>query len=849
MVTSYTFGELLDDYLEDAGFSPGVMSQLSGVPRKTIQHWINGHVKRPNTPKDLLAIAQSLHLTAHQTDSLLRAAGHSVLAELARLTSDPQVRHLLMFWPESHAQVSPPPFQAIADLPTIVGREAEIQSLARFLRRRDQSSICCLSGMGGVGKTVLAAHLAYRLRPHFPDGVLWARVDVTAPLAILGAFAHAFDHDVSHTRDLYARSQVVRSILANKRVLIIFDNVRQRAEIEPLLPPSGGCRVLITTRHHDLLIGIAGHRVVIEPFAADGGGAQALFADVLGVERASREREALAEIAQLVGQLPLALAISASRLAYEPGWTAAAFAARLRAEQGRLARLEFDNRSVRGTLTLSYATLTLLQQRCLMAISVCAGADVGIDALAAIMDLPSETTLDVVRTLYGLSLVQQGREEHYRTHLLVKAYVLEQGIDPMLWWAMARYFITSIEGYQQRYTIIDGVFDHLLGAFEAALRYDLKALYVRGVITCSPYLRDRGHHDFAAAQLQRAAMIAQETGAYEERLYLFREQGRLAEQGGDRGQEEVVWRAGLAFAREYGDAAWVAAMLIPLGNIAGHADRVAERDACWDEALTTIALLDDHLRASELLRQLGLHTVNIGDFQLAVRYWNEALDLARKAGDVVQVCRLLTHLNSAFRDQGDWNTAEAYAREGLRLAQEQQRDWLSGLLFGDLAIIASLQGDFVQANAYLVQALLLARASGQRIITADIFVTQSMIARQQGDYVSAERSLREAERLISRLRPAWFICEISYEWGELNLAYHRWEAAATAFTQAWEIAHERRFLLYSARIAYGQSRLAAAQGLYAEARRWGEESLRWHQIMKHYQTSEVAEWLSSLAVN
>ena len=54
-----------------------------------------------------------------------------------------------------------------------------------------------LEGMAGVGKTILAAHLAYRLRPHFFDGILWAQLDTSDTMEILSAFAEAYNRDPS----------------------------------------------------------------------------------------------------------------------------------------------------------------------------------------------------------------------------------------------------------------------------------------------------------------------------------------------------------------------------------------------------------------------------------------------------------------------------------------------------------------------------------------------------------------------------------------------------------------------------------------------------------------------------
>lgn len=847
MPAAYTFSELLRDYLQDAGFTPGRLSQISSVPRKTIQHWIKGDVKRPHTPNDLIALAKALRLTMHQTDSLLTAAGQPILASIAHLTNEPHLHDLLTFWHEALAHPSPPPpFQAIADLPILVGRDHEIQTLAHVLRRKDQVGICCLFGMGGVGKTALAARLAYRLRPHFPDGVLWARVDVTPPLAILGAFAQAFDYDVSSIHDIHSRSQTVRSILAHKRVLIVFDNVRQRDEIELLLPPSGACCVLVTTRQHDLLIGTTGYRMEIQPFTAESGGTQALFTMLLGAERVAREHEMLAEIAELVGHLPLALAISASRLAYDVGWTTAQFAACLRAEQGRLGALEHDMRSVRATFNLSYTPLNEQQRTCLMVISICSGAEADIEAIAAIMEVSVDEALAIVRRLYGLSLIQQGISSHYRIHPLVKAYVLEQSIDPALWRAMATYYLTSLDQNRHHYTAIDRMFDHLIGAFQAALRYGLEEHFVQGVIACSQYFRDRGHSELSIGYLERAAQLAQVRGTVNDQLTICLEQGQLAERSGDLQRAEAIWLVGLSLAHTHNNAAWIASLLISLGEIAGRKGDATVREGYWQEALVQIATLDDHRRASELLRQLGFRMITIGDFRRAADHWRTALAQARAVDDDTLICRLLGHLGTLLYEQGAWDSAMMYAQEGIAIARTHRINWLIARTLGTMSIIAARQQDFVIAESAITEALDLARTGGYRMILGDLLVNQGMIARWSGNYPQAEHAFAEVQKLTSRMQAAWLTCEVGYEWGELDLVREDWDSAASRFAQAWDIADEHQFHVYLAPISYGRARLEAALHHIDEARAWGMKSLRCHQALGHYRTHEVAEWLEQL---
>jgi hypothetical protein len=119
----------------------------------------------------------------------------------------------------------------------------------------------------------------------------------------------AYGHDVSEYPDLDSRGRVVRQLLAGKRVLMVLDNVRSSQEVVPLLPPSGSCAVLITTRRHDLSVTRGTYRFQLGLFSREKREALALFARILSLRRARQEEAILAEIADVLGHLPLAIAI------------------------------------------------------------------------------------------------------------------------------------------------------------------------------------------------------------------------------------------------------------------------------------------------------------------------------------------------------------------------------------------------------------------------------------------------------------------------------------------------------------------------------------------------------------
>ncbi len=107
------------------------------------------------------------------------------------------------------------------------GREEDLASLDRWLTA-DGAGLVVISGMGGVGKTTLAAHAATRLAPHAYDVIIWRSL-VNAPTldTLLDTWLQTMvDQRLDRLPDtLDEKLALLFAELQRQRCLLVLDNV------------------------------------------------------------------------------------------------------------------------------------------------------------------------------------------------------------------------------------------------------------------------------------------------------------------------------------------------------------------------------------------------------------------------------------------------------------------------------------------------------------------------------------------------------------------------------------------------------------------------------------------------
>ncbi|WP_231335621.1 ATP-binding protein [Actinomadura graeca] len=325
----------------------------------------------------------------------------------------------------------PTPAQLPPGIPDFTGRADEAARIADSLAGPAGRSVAVttVAGMGGIGKTTLAVHVAHMLTAAFPGGQLYADLHgdgvPAEPAEVLDRFLRALGMTGAGVPpSLAERTALFRSRVAGRKVLIVLDGAANEEQVRPLLPGAPDAAVLITSRNR--LTGLEGATLldleVLYPQQA-----VELLARVVGSARVATEPHSAVEIARLCGHVPLAVRIAAGRLVGRPDWTLAYLADMLRDERGRLDELAVGDLAVRASFELSYRPLPAATQRAFRIIGLLDAPDVAAWTVAALLGVPLNEARPHLETLIDAQLVNvvgpdATGELRYRMHELVRLY-------------------------------------------------------------------------------------------------------------------------------------------------------------------------------------------------------------------------------------------------------------------------------------------------------------------------------------------------------------------------------------------------------------------------------------------
>lgn len=336
----------------------------------------------------------------------------------------------------------PTPAQLPQGVTDFTARADESGELGRLLRGEapaaGPATTVVVTGAGGIGKTALALHVAHSVRADFADGQVFADLEgstghAAQPAEVLTRLLVGLGvPDVAVPKTMANRTSLFRSLIADRRMLIVLDDVANAAQVRPLIPGSGGSRVIVTSRHR--LADLEGaHGVALD--ALDEDSSLELLERITGRRRIDAERSAARQLVVACAGVPLALRIVGCRLRDRPRRSLGALAHRLLEHPRLLDELHVGDLAVRTGLDAGYATL---RDRSVHGIDLAAafrtlGAGdmsyIRRDTAAELLDCSEENAEDVLDVLVDAHLLREHDQARYHLDALVRAYARERAED------------------------------------------------------------------------------------------------------------------------------------------------------------------------------------------------------------------------------------------------------------------------------------------------------------------------------------------------------------------------------------------------------------------------------------
>jgi DNA-binding SARP family transcriptional activator len=333
------------------------------------------------------------------------------------------------------------PAQLPHDNDAFVGRADELLTLMQngTGRAGSRRRIVTIVGVGGIGKTSLAVRAGHLLRDSHPDGQIYLNLrgfDPSHAALLPDAALHQLLTSIG-ARDVPAgredRIALWRSLVADKRMLVILDNAVSAEQVEDLLPGGDTCFVIVTSRNRlsGLTVRHAARRIQLaalsEPEALN------LLGTTVGVGRVRAERKSARRLTELCDRSPFALQIAAEQVVSTAGARIGDLVGQLEDVRHRLDGLQLPDDplcSVRGVLSWSFDALGPAEARAFRLLGVFPGTSVTRHTAAALFGVDPERADLLLDGLAALSLLEQ-EGDRFTLHDLVRAYAVElsAGLD------------------------------------------------------------------------------------------------------------------------------------------------------------------------------------------------------------------------------------------------------------------------------------------------------------------------------------------------------------------------------------------------------------------------------------
>ncbi|HEU5356425.1 MAG TPA: tetratricopeptide repeat protein [Actinocrinis sp.] len=613
------------------------------------------------------------------------------------------------------APLSPPaPRQLPAAIEHFTGRTGELVRLDRLLRESGTAVpvvISAVNGMGGIGKTTLAVYWAHQARDSFPDGELYIDLQGFHPSGhpvsaedATGRFLTALGvPEERMPASLDGRTVLYRTLMADRRMLVVLDNARDTEQVRPLLPAAPHCRVLITSRSRlsGLAVREGMQRISLETLALRD--AIRLLRRTIGA-RAVAEPGATAALAELCARHPLSLRIAAERIAGDESMTVTDAVAALSVAANRLSELSVEDdetAAIRTVFGWSYQTLPSPARRMFRLLGLHDGPDLPLAACGALSGLGEQECTAALGRLVDSNLAEEYTPGRFRLHDLLRLFAHERALAEDADQERAAAVAGLVDWYLHSACTARVTLDphlppleppaaqlampaqsfadeqaalawcelerqNLTAATLQAQQFDLHEQGWKLPTALFPFFDRRNHYGDWIATHKAAAVCAHALGDREAEGKVLCNLGsayrpmRRFDEAVDNYERSIVLMR---------EAGWRMGEAKVLGNLAatfGDADRPNDAVTVGLQSLAIFKELDDAWGQALCLSNLGNSYARLDRFDEAQRAQQTALDLFRELKDQRGMSRAVNGIGMALAKLGKPQEALPYVAESVR---------------------------------------------------------------------------------------------------------------------------------------------------------------------------------------
>jgi tetratricopeptide (TPR) repeat protein len=658
-----------------------------------------------------------------------------------------------------------------ADINDFVGRKAQQETLTEWLSQvrnseRTAPVMVSIYGMAGVGKSRLALHVLHSLKGLFPDGQVYLNLRATdaEPISATDALFKVLKvgfglKEEEIPLEQSEREMLYRSLMAQRRVVVLLDNALDETQVDPLRPSGGTSAVVVTSRER---LELDGKSLNLKPMEVGTGTklgeSEALLHEIVGQVspmRVSNDLKTARQIVELCGCLPLAIRIAGATLKMQlwENQTLAAFRDELAKEETRLAKLENEKVEkthpgqgrVRPSFNLSYRALTLESQQLFRWMGGMPVIDFGVPLAASVMEA-EETSINI--RLGGLvdAQVLERYGERFQFHDLMRLFAQEQldsvereitldralnwycknanlfkqGLLPQecLQWAAQMSVGSKLQAEKWEQMLpqlaLDFFEDELNNWIPTIQQLDRRKLWNQAIELASnlvPFFAQRSHfviwvttHEIAKTSAEKAENKNGLAVTLGNLGLAYTDLGRLDE-------AISVHNESLQISRELKRRNGIA---VQLSNLADIYRRLGK----WDQAINTFKEslqnyeLEDKLGIGQTLNGLGIVYHSQRLFNDAISAFQQSISLSSDLGHKHLYSQAIGNLGMVFREQKRWDEAIQAFEESLKIKRElRDRQGIAETL-GNVARLYQDQKRWREATAVYEEDLQISREIG-----------------------------------------------------------------------------------------------------------------------------------------